>query len=96
MAKLSSYKFDWDSDLAPTLCGPTYLNIILGFLGLKRTRKSPTCPAVHLEIAQDQGQQMELQVLSLDHTAASRKSFPVPYSPCTTLTGHTEGYGPFP
>lgn len=46
---------------------------------LQRTRKGLACPAAHLEIPSTSwGRQMELQVLSIDHPAAPRKSFPVP------------------
>lgn len=55
---------------------------------LQRTRRGLARPAAHLEIpSTGRGQQMELKVLSLDHTAAPRKNFPVP--PTATAVGRS-------
>lgn len=62
-------------------------------------------PSSPLRNTQYRGQQVEFQVLSLDHIAPpsrkppsaanSQSGRPLPWRPCTTLPGHTEGHGPF-
>lgn len=89
--------------MAPTLCGPTYLNITLGLLGFEEPGR--VLPAQ--QPTQDRVQQVEFQVLSLDHIAApsrklpsaadnSQSSRPLPYRPCTTPWAHQGPWAFFP